>query len=97
MKKTTKTALIAASFALAIGLTGCVPPGDNNDDIKIRTKSDEIDLTDDDVVCVYGPPSDYDPDNDDPQDVYGPPSDFGEPDDDVQTEYSPPIAIEEED
>ena len=75
MKKSKKTALIAASFAMAMGLTAC-----GSDDGK-KSGKNLSKLTapfehSDRTQTVYGPPTDYDPSAEDPVDVYGPPADF---------------------
>ena len=102
MKKTKATALIAASFAVAMGLTACIPPEESGDPT-VRTKEETSETTPDvqveygapieyddpDVQTDYGAPTDYDPSDEDVQDVYGPPADFDE-DDEVQGVYGPP-------
>ncbi len=91
MKKSAKTIAIAATFAVAMGLTSCVPPtGTFN-------KSDVDDGShykpdDDDVPCVYGPPDDYDPYYDDVQTEYEAPyfDEYDPSNDDVEDVYGPP-------
>ena len=74
MKKSKKTAMIAAAFAVAMGLTSCVPP--EEDEFKVRTK-DEQEIKNEDPEVVYGPPPDiFDPSTESPTEVYGPPEDF---------------------
>ena len=52
MKKSKKTALIAASFALAMGMAGCVPPDESNEtDVNVRSK-ETVETSD--VQCEYG-------------------------------------------
>ncbi|MCR5802679.1 MAG: hypothetical protein K6G47_00320 [Clostridia bacterium] len=89
MKKSKKTALIAASFALAMGMAGCVPPDDSNEtEVSVRTKEsvETSDIQTDygapidpDVQTEYGVPIDYeDPSESEVEDVYGPPVDYTE-------------------
>ena len=70
MKKSKKTAMMAAAFAVAMGLTACVPPSDDKE-IEVRRKSDDSRETED-VQVVYGPPEDFDPSESEVYDVYGP-------------------------
>lgn len=90
MKKTTKTAAIAATFAVAMGLSSCTPPETgafNKTDIDFEPVNEEpacvygpaiYDPNDDYQQTEYGVPyyDDYDPDSDEPMDVYGPPPDM---------------------
>ncbi|MBO7424299.1 MAG: hypothetical protein J6U23_01355 [Clostridiales bacterium] len=89
MKKSKKTALIAASFALAMGMAGCVPPDDSNEtEVNVRAKesvetsdvqTDYGAPIDPDVQTEYGVPIDYeDPSESEVEDVYGPPVDYTE-------------------
>lgn len=95
MKKTKATALIAASFAVAMGLTGCIPPEDKNDDPAVRTK-EETEITSERPQTEYGAPIDYDVDEP-VADVYGPPTDYEPGDDEVTGVYGPPTDYEETD
>lgn len=70
MKKSKKTALMAAAFAVAMGLSACVPPAEDKE-IEVRKKKDSSRDVDD-VQVVYGPPEDFDPSESEVYDVYGP-------------------------
>lgn len=73
MKKSKKTAMMAAAFAVAMGLSACVPPAEDKE-IEVRRKSDSFPGKED-VEVVYGPApdfDDYDPTTEEVYDVYGP-------------------------
>ena len=102
MKKSKKTALIAASFALAMGMAGCVPPDDPNDtEVSVRTK-ESVETSD--VQCEYGAPIDPDVQTDygapvdpDVQTEYGVPIDYEDPSEsEVEDVYGPPVDYTEE-
>ena len=81
MKKTEKTALIAAAFAAALTMSACDKNSSSSsgseapgaDDIESKYLPET-----EDVEVVYGPPPSerYDPESEEQQDVYGPPVDF---------------------
>ena len=94
MKKTKQTAVIAATFAVAMGVASCFPP-DKDDDIKVKRKpAEETEITIA-IATEYGPPVDYE-EPEDVQDVYGPPPDYNKEDDEpVQAVYGPPVDYSE--
>lgn len=104
MKKSKKTALIAAAFAVAMGMTGCVPPDGNNEtEVSVRVK--ETVETSEPVQCEYGAPIETDPQTDygapietDPQTDYGAPVEYEDPTSaEVEDVYGPPVDYTEED
>ncbi len=58
MKKTKKTLAIAATFAVAMNMSGCVSPDDStNDTSEVTTTSEtKFNAEEEDIECVYGPP-----------------------------------------
>lgn len=95
MKKSKATALIAASFAMAMGLSAC-GSDDGKKSGKSLSKLKAPFENSDRTQTVYGPPTDYDPSADDPEDVYGPPADYtGETETEVVGLYGPPIDYED--
>ena len=102
MKKSKKTALIAASFALAMGMTGCVPPDGNNEtEVSVRTKES---VQTSDIQTDYGAPIDTDvqteygaPIEEDPQTDYGAPIEYEDPSEsEIEDVYGPPVDYTEE-
>lgn len=75
MKKSKATALIAASFAMAMGLSACGGSGDGKNSDKDLSKLTAPFRSANETQTVYGPPPDYDPTADDPAEMYGPPVD----------------------
>ena len=91
MKKSKATALIAASFAMAMGLSACGGSDDGNKSDKNLSKLTSPFRSANEVQTVYGPAPDYDPTADDPVDhpdvtetavigLYGPGLDYGDED-----------------
>lgn len=75
MKKSKATALIAASFAMAMGLSACGGSDDGKKSDKNLSKLTSPFRSANEVQTVYGPAPDYDPTADDPAEMYGPPVD----------------------
>ena len=91
MKKSKATALIAASFAMAMGLSACGGSDDGKKSDKNLSKLTSPFRNANEVQTVYGPAPDYDPTADDPVDhpdvtetavigLYGPGLDYGDED-----------------
>jgi len=91
MKKSKATALIAASFAMAMGLSACGGSDDGKKSDKNLSKLTSPFRSANEVQTVYGPAPDYDPTADDPVDhpdvtetavigIYGPGLDYGDED-----------------
>ena len=91
MKKSKATALIAASFAMAMGLSACGGSDDGKKSDKNLSKLTSPFRSANEVQTVYGPAPDYDPTADDPVDhpdvtetavigLYGPGLDYGDED-----------------
>lgn len=91
MKKSSKTIAIAATFAVAMGVTSCVPPTETGK-LTDGEANSIFNPGDDDVNCVYGPPEDFDPDDDNVQTEYEAPyfDEYDPEDDEVQDVYGPP-------
>lgn len=98
MKKSKATALIAASFAMAMGLSACAGSDDGKKSDKDLSKLTAAFGNADEPQTEYGPPPFYDPSEDEPTDVYGPPLDYP---DETETEvvglYGPGLDYPESD
>ena len=101
MKKTNKTAMIAAAFAAALSLTACSGGSSSGkaDDVTpgATVSNNSFDASSEEPQEVYGPPTDFDASSEEVQDVYGPPVDYDPSSDNVQTEYEAPVDYEESD
>ena len=86
MKKSKKTAIIAATFAVALGLNGCGGTIETEETTEATeespavTETEPFDPQDTLIQVEYAAPvvvePDYDPSVDEVQDVYGPPPDM---------------------
>ena len=100
MKKTKRTAMIAAAFAAAVSLTACSggsSAGKADDVTPGAAVSSSFDASSEEPQEVYGPPTDFDVTSEEVQDVYGPPVDYDPSSDNVQTEYEAPVDYEDSD
>lgn len=98
MKKTEKTALIAAAFAAAVTMSACDKNSSStsgNDTPAAEDTESKYLPEADDVEVVYGPPpsEEYDPESEEQQDVYGPPVDFEDGDETSSFEVSEDSAL----
>ncbi|SDB22359.1 hypothetical protein SAMN02910317_01133 [Ruminococcaceae bacterium FB2012] len=91
MKKTKRTAMIAAAFAAAVSLTACSGGSSSGkaDDVTpgVTVSNNSFDASSEEPQEVYGPPTDFDASSEEVQDVYGPPVDYDPSSDNVQTDY----------
>ena len=88
MKKSKKTALIAASFAVAMGLSGCFNDEDPNISVRSKEPTTSVEETNN-VVTEYGVEPGYD-ETEEVYDVYGPPIADDDDDDGPYAVYGPP-------
>lgn len=96
MKKTPKTAMIAAAFAAAMAFSSCDGGSSSNgepanDIVTKNSQTSSYDPSSDKQQGVYGPPN-FDPSSqNEPQPEYGAVVDYDPSEPDPQTDYGAPV------